>query len=201
MKKFISALFLVVIVSLAQAQTDTLSQAQRNEQKVTELKEKIKNLSSTPTENESASTIVPRLGRMEDMMTELLAEMKSMKEQQAKLLEDSQKLSKLRDSLQRANTRSSSREITSGDLNRVGEFYVIIESQRTKELAQKALEMSKKKGNENVLLLKSNVSDWYYLAVPETQNYKQTLQLVNKKRAAGFDDAWWVESNDVDVVN
>ena len=95
--------------------------------------------------------------------------------------------------LENGNTQVLSPRSNKGVKNREGDFKVVIESQRTLEMATQAKSTFEKRFNEKVEIIKSSTGRWYYLVLPTVYDYRKALNEVNLQRSKGVRNSWWLK--------
>lgn len=187
-------------ITYSYGQTDTSKvQVQKNEEKIQELKSRLESISENNQGTGKAETIIPRLVRIEEDLSllidavdslELLISAKSV-DNDFSLMNN--KLSAILKLLENNNTQVLRSSSNSGIKDRTGEFKVVVESQRTLEMAQHAQSTFEKRFNQNVEILESSTGRWYYLVLPATYDYKKALNEVNSQRSIGVKNSWWLK--------
>ncbi len=223
MNKIIASFcFLLLVITASFAQTDgELTQAEKNKQKVAELKAKLDNVSMKDDDIQNQDSVAIRLKNIEEQMALLLAEVQSLKKEQQQSAmyftspsgEDQinaytvlKKMDLFLEGknndilIQKGRDDNSLTHSVISKVNKAGDFYIIVESQHTLELIKKAKEMYVNKNGSEVLILHNTLSGWYYLTEPNTLKYKQALEEIGKHRKAGLDKTWWVSASDVEQL-
>lgn len=187
----------ITFSGIAYSQTDTLTQAERNRQKITELRSKLTNLSEDSIANLEGQTIIPRLVRIEEKLDGLIADMEAMKSHR----QTSVTPEKLDDFLKQleemlGNTKDDqTAQLTSSGVSS-DKYYVVLESQRTLEQAQTAKEMYSLKSGEKLKIVKSEMHNWYYLVAPKSGLYAEMRKRADAERKEGV-NAWCVRDSQV----
>lgn len=190
------------------AQVDTPeNQENLNQQKIAELKRKLDELADETTELESTTEEpgLERLTRIEKQLDHLLEVVTDIQEKQKAIQQqqvDYQELRNLIEALsENSNTakNNSTAKLAKKQVAMDGEFYVVLESQRTLEQAKRAKQMLSS-SDTKVIILEGSQRNWYYLALPQQLEYKPAITLLNEARADGFSEAWWIRADEVKML-
>lgn len=180
--------------------TDDSQQVKQNQVKIEELKSRLKGVSEEiETEEIDNSEVYGKLLDIEKQLTNLLLEFSNWKKEQSVATARIEKQLNEVQVKSQSFTSFSSDSVGKKNVNRSGSFYVVIESQKTLEQAQKAKNTHYKRGR-NVTVFRSNKHNWYYLVYLSKSDYKTALNRVNTQRDVGIKTAWWVNEVDVSIV-
>ncbi len=189
MRKLIFLLTLTFFVQsvYCQDQLNTKEQADKNKNKIVELQKKLDNLSN----NVKADTIIKYVNN--DLVT-LKRELDDIKVTQEIILKEIRQnnilLFQKFDSLFKVNR---AQPIIDGKVsNSSNDYYVVIESQKTLDLANKALA-----NMSNAKLVKNNISlnsygEWYYLVLKESMSKSSVLSYLTNHLKQGNQMPWFI---------
>ena len=187
-------------MTFSYGQTDTSEVlVQKNEEKIQELKNRLESISENNQGTGKAETIIPRLVRIEEDLSLLIEAVDSLEllisekllGNDFSLMDD--KLSTILKLLENNNTQVLRSNSNSGIKDRKGDFKVVVESQRTLEMATQAKVTFEKRFNVEVEIIKSSTGSWFYLVLPKVYAYKQALNEVNIQRSKGVANCWWLK--------
>ena len=194
--KIIGFIVLSLLGLQASAQTDsTLSTTEQNEKKINELKNKLGSISEEyDTKTTTNQTIVSRLVKMENQLDSMAVILNELREESLQRKEMDKKMDAILNYITEEKAKNTAETSTGG------EYYVIVEAQRTEAQINEAKSKFQSHRNEEVIVLKSKVHDYYYLALPQKQSYEKIKIQVESERAAGVAKAWWVAAKNVSTL-
>jgi hypothetical protein len=184
--KTISTLAFLIIAQLCFAQKDS-SVINNNQTKINELKERLIGL----TEQKEKKTFDSSAYKINYMFQEF----KKLRLEVNKLNESIKKQNAAKDAIHlTANDGKLTTNKTSIDIEA---FYIIVDSERTLERADKKLSTTKNYEVYNIIIIENARRTWYHLVLKEKLTIKQAKKNTNSFRKNGITDAWWTSGKNL----